>query len=237
MGVHKYGLGIVSSCLQRIEGKTNLAWEGLWTGIRPCSMVSAVIAGSKKCIIASFDHDKQNRLYYLDETSESDDYCLGKRIPIKSRFSFNGVFFDESFSTPCLEKTLNKVECFMTDSNPVTFSATFSTNGLNEDHPITFQLTESSGNGRTTIRKLSEDIANQGQATQNSRSPKTGFYYSITFNSSGRTLFAKTTISATVNTTKGFTSTKCETSNSFSIDSLPQKHSQQSIEDFFYNIP
>jgi len=236
MGTHTYCIGIVSACMQKDDGKSNLAWEGIWTGPRPIKLINGFIGGSKKCILASYDTDKQNRLYLFDETSRSDDFSNGARKPISTKFSFNNVFFNESGNEPLVLKSLNKVEALMIDSSPTKFDATFTVNSFDQDHAIDFQLTEITGCGLTTIRKLSNDICGTASNTQNGKSPRQGYYYDVTFYTTGRSSFAKTTIQGTV-ISGGFDSARCENVKSRSITQIPQLDCRQSDNDFFYSLP
>lgn len=74
-GTHRYHRGMV--CLdidrtaQRLTGQP-LAWDGLWTGIRPTVLVNGRFEGVKRGFAFSFDADGENRIYELAATGVND---------------------------------------------------------------------------------------------------------------------------------------------------------------------
>lgn len=71
-GDHRYHKGIVSLDIEQpvSAGDSEFAWDGLWTGIRPCSFVRI----GKRCFAFSHDSDGENRIYEIkkDGTERND---------------------------------------------------------------------------------------------------------------------------------------------------------------------
>lgn len=67
------------------DASVSFRWNGLWTGVRPCQLVTANIQGDKRAFAFSFDSDNQNRLYEFTKYN-SDDYGPGGTKEIESFF-------------------------------------------------------------------------------------------------------------------------------------------------------
>lgn len=82
-GNHRFHRGMVSLDLdrqmQQLTGKP-LAWNGLWTGIRPSVLVNGKFAGIERAFAFSFDGDGQNRIYEIGPESGRNDVSEGKEV-------------------------------------------------------------------------------------------------------------------------------------------------------------
>lgn len=208
MGVHRYAMGMVSAVLQKRDNKSGMAWEGLWTGPRIVAGVTSDVGGSKTAIVASFDTDKQNRLYYIDENAISGDYVQGQYRDIEWKHSYRGVFFDDGDNTPIKNRILQKIEALMIESNPKEITATFNVDYLQEQHEIGLQLTGFTGCALSPGRLLSEDICSVNSITTN-RMSKEGHMFNINFYGIGKAKFAKVTIGGSEQSQAGFENNRC----------------------------
>lgn len=97
-------------------------WDGLWTGIRPCQMVTMEVGeDGKRCFAFSHDADGENRLYELGKASGLD--CGEKPVDwhiITKRFDWVGTEKSNSFK----QKRLVAGEVWIADvKNPVVVQA------------------------------------------------------------------------------------------------------------------
>ena len=74
-GLHRFFRGFVVADLDTVggDGLSGLNWDGLWTGIRPTAMVAADISDVPRCLVLSYDRDKQNRLYQVTKLTGNDN--------------------------------------------------------------------------------------------------------------------------------------------------------------------
>lgn len=236
MGIHRFGMGMVSACLQSRNGKLSLSWEGLWTGPRVVASAVTNLSNNKQTIVASYDTDKQNRLYYIDESAiRSDDYVRGKYQPVQSFFTLGGVFFNEGQGDPITEHKISKAEILLVKSNANKITATYSTNGDNEQYPLGFQLTEIAGCGLGSMRALSSDACPVNSNTK-STSSITGYYFDVTFYISGQARIAKLSIAGQDEDVEGFNGdVRCEGLKDTTTLSCPMK-ACKTIENFTYQF-
>lgn len=208
MGIHRFSSGLVSACLQMINGKPSLQWEGLWTGPRVTGSAVTNIGNNRRTVIASFDSDKQNRLYYIAEQTRGDDFTNGAYRKIRSSFSYSNIFFDESQDSQIVLKKIERIEALLVKSNVSSFTASYSSDLVDEEHNIHFQLTEIKGCGKTTIRLLSDEICASNSSVRETIS-KSGFFFSVTIRMEGVGQIAKMVIAGSAEDANGFNSTKC----------------------------
>lgn len=211
MGVHRYALGMVSACLQSRNNRSIIVWEGLWTGPRPVAAAMTDLGNNKRTIIASYDSDKKNRLYYIDEESpRGQDYTQGKYRSILSKFKSDGIFFDEDNQRSVVKKTIKKIEALLIRSNSQLIESTYTTDGDKEEYPIKVQLTEISGCGQASMTALSNDVCSVKSNTRSSSSSQ-GYYFGVTLYITGQACFAKWAVAGDVSEGKeGFNSeSKC----------------------------
>lgn len=74
-GNHRYHRGMICLDLDRSAERLNgqaMAWDGLWTGIRPTALVNGRFDGVKRGFAFSFDADGQNRIYEIGGTGIND---------------------------------------------------------------------------------------------------------------------------------------------------------------------
>ncbi len=235
MGIHRFGMGMVSACLQSRGGKLSLAWEGLWTGPRVVATAMSNLSNNKQTIVASYDTDKQNRLYYIDESAiRSDDYVRGAYQPVKSFFTVGGVFFDET-NGPIVKSKIAKAEVLLTQSNASSFDASYTTNGDPEEYPLAFQLTEIKGCALGSMRALSNDVCNVKSNTKQTSS-QVGYFFNVTFQIEGQARIAKLSIAGHQEDQEGFTGDlKCENLKDTTTLSCPLK-ACTTIENFNYQF-
>lgn len=229
-GTHRYGMGMISACLQKKNGASFLSWEGLWTGIRPTGIVTTNVGNIKRTYISSFDADKQNRIYFLDEKNRGDDYSLSNGPSrIKSKFTYSSLFSDIGAQSPLLKKKLKKIELMMTDSNLDNPSVSFNLDDTREFTNVKVQLTETISSCQLgTVRMVSHDI----------ESDNTAYLFSVHFEMRGLAQVVKMVFSGSITESKeGFNQAKCnktETS-SFSFCFTDPCKSKE-INNFDYNI-
>ncbi len=208
MGVHRYAMGMVSAVLQKRDDRSHIAWEGLWTGPRTVAAVTSDVGGFKTAIIASYDTDGQNRLYSIDEEATGGDFTKGAYRDIEWKHSYKGIFFDDQENTPIKPRLLQKMEALMIESNPKELSATFNVDYLEEEHPITLQLTGFTGCGLASGRALSEDICGT-QSVTSSKQSKSGYMFSVNLYGHGKAKFAKISIGGSQQSDSGFETNRC----------------------------
>lgn len=158
MGVHRFGSGIISSCLPQLSSSTIVCWEGLWTGIRPTGMAVAKIGNITRTYISSYDHDKKNRIYLLEENRRGNDILLQGEKRIKSKFSYSSIFSDIGEQSPISKKELKKMEAILLNSDTPAVTLSFSADQETIRIPVKLQLTENNGCNYGTYNVLSDDI-------------------------------------------------------------------------------
>lgn len=89
-GLHRYHRGMIVLDLDQSsspspDAQLSFRWNGLWTGIRPTQLLTALIAGEKRGFAFSFDTDNKNRLYEIT-SKQGDDYSVNGTVPIESKF-------------------------------------------------------------------------------------------------------------------------------------------------------
>lgn len=208
MGVHRYGMGMVSAVLQKRDDRNNIAWEGLWTGPRIVAAVTSDVGGFKTAIVASFDLDKQNRLYCIDEDATGGDFVGGEYRDIEWKHSYRGIFFDDGDNTPIKPRLLQKLEALMVESNPSEITATYNVDFLQEEHDVELQLTGFRGCALSPGRLLSEDICSVNSEATN-RMTRHGHMFNINFYGKGKAKFAKVTIGGSEQSQAGFEENRC----------------------------
>ena len=209
MGVHRFASGMVSACLQMINGKTTMQWEGLWTGPRITGSAVTNIGNSKRTIVSSYDSDKQNRLYYLGELERTDDFTNNAHRKIRSSVTYSGVFFDEAENSQIVPKRIEQVEALLIQSNVATFTGSYQTDGMSEQYPIDFQLTEINGCGKGLVRAVSDEICGRSKSGSKQTISKSGFFFAVTLRMEGSARIAKIVIAGSADDSSGFSSTKC----------------------------
>lgn len=215
--VHRYGMGMVSACLPIVRGNSSMAWEGLWTGVRPTAMVSGVIGGAKRIIISSYCKDQQNRLFYLDEQSKGEDIQLTNRTNIKSSYTYKGVFFNESEKETSSLKSLTYLQAVLIESKEATITATYSVNGGREEYSIEFPNTSVKGPGMSN--RVSSQVCSSKSQTSAKVSNQADFF-TINVYQDGAAATAKFAVGAKEESSKLFPSF-CGSVNYFVIDKLP----------------
>ena len=199
-GIHRYGMGIVSACVQKQEGGSFMSWEGIWTGIRPTAMAVANVGNIKRTYIASYDHDKKNRLYFVDESLRGPDQALEKKVNIRSKFTYSSVFSDISTQAPLINKKLTKIEALIVRSKYQSFTASYTSDMLQNQKDVSFQFQLTEGCGFNTSRALSEDIT----GTENQ-----GYTFNVSFQAEGVVEIAKIVFASSLVTKEGFAPTGC----------------------------
>lgn len=208
MGIHRYAMGIISSCIQRRDGQKAFAWEGLWTGPRMVASCATNINNSKLTIIASYDTDKQNRLYYISDSGRGDDFTRKQYRKIVSQFSCQGVFRDENLNAEAVVKTFDKIELVMVESNCQKVEVTYTTNLVDEHFVVNGQLTEIEPCGYSTIRYLSNDVCSQSSKVRGSTSHQ-GYFFGVNFQLTGVARVEKCVLKASHNEAAGFNKIEC----------------------------
>jgi hypothetical protein len=102
-GLHRYHRGMVvldldQSATPAPDAQLSFRWNGLWTGIRPTQLITALIAGQKRGFAFSFDEDNKNRLYELTD-KYGDDYSELGNSSIESFFITGKYDFNRSGAT------------------------------------------------------------------------------------------------------------------------------------------
>lgn len=200
MGAHRYGEGMISSCIQKTESGPRMAWEGLWTGIRPTGMAVTTVGNTKKLYISSFDHDKQNRIYLLEEGMRGDDILLAENRRIKSKFSFSSLFSDIGEQTAIIQKQLRRAEVLILNGLKPGLTFSFSRGGEYKRFNVDIPLTESSGCNYSAFRGLSREAP---------PAENTGYFFNAHFEMEGYGQVAKVVFSADSKNISGHEETKC----------------------------
>jgi hypothetical protein len=99
-GLNRYHEGMIVLDLDQSsspspDAQLSFRWNGLWTGIRPTQLVTALINGEQRGFAFSFDTDNKNRLYEIT-TKQGDDYGDNGTVPIKSFFITGRYDFNKS---------------------------------------------------------------------------------------------------------------------------------------------
>lgn len=210
-------MGIVSACLPIVRGESKMAWDGLWTGVRPTAMVNGIIGGNKRIIISSYCKDKKNRLFYLDDQLKGEDIQLTKRTPIESSYTYKGVFFNESDKETSSLKSLTYTQSILVDSQDAEMTASYSVNGGREEYPITFRDTFVKGPGM--VNKVSDQVCSGKSKTSAAISNQAEFF-TINIYQKGAGATAKFAIGAKEESSKVFPSF-CGSVDYFTITKLP----------------
>jgi hypothetical protein len=120
LGLHRYHRGIIALDLDQSaspspDAQLSFRWNGLWTGIRPTQMVSALIDGQKRGFALSFDKDNKNRLYEVT-SQQTDDYGPNGTRQIESFFTTGRYDFNRSGATnKFLRKKITGGEMWMSE--------------------------------------------------------------------------------------------------------------------------
>jgi hypothetical protein len=102
-GLNRYHRGMVvldldQSSTPAPDAQLNFRWNGIWTGIRPTQLLTALIQGEKRGFGFSFDKDNKNRLYEFT-ISQGDDYGPNGSRQIESFFTTGRYDFNRSGAT------------------------------------------------------------------------------------------------------------------------------------------
>ena len=102
-GLNRYHRGMVvldldQSSTPAPDAQLNFRWNGIWTGIRPTQLLTALIQGEKRGFGFSFDKDNNNRLYEFT-ISQGDDYGPNGSRQIESFFTTGRYDFNRSGAT------------------------------------------------------------------------------------------------------------------------------------------
>jgi hypothetical protein len=115
------------------SGEAKLSWDGLWTGVRPCSYIKL----GKRCFVFSHDTDGQNRIYEIKKDGV-DDRFNGNPVKTKwfyltKQFSWDSSQRTNAFETKQLlggdvwiSKVHNKIKFgidYRPDNNPCWYQA------------------------------------------------------------------------------------------------------------------
>lgn len=198
MGIHRYARGLVSMVIHRDEsGNSAMAWEGMWTG--PRVVASAVIetSGIKRAVVASFDTDKKNRLYYIDESRRGEDITNGAHRKIRSFFTYKGLFFNDAEAQGTTKTKFEKAEALLINSNPDAAEGFISEDGEASFTPVKFQLTE------PVCGKFAQRIIG---TVENSFG---AYYYSFCLQFDGVAKVAKIAFGTSNTSSKGFNQAEC----------------------------
>lgn len=75
-GNHRYHRGIIALDLDKASGvdnDTSIGWDGLWTGVRPCSLIVGHSWPKKRAFAWSYDADGANRIYEISNSGLNDE--------------------------------------------------------------------------------------------------------------------------------------------------------------------
>jgi len=112
-GAHRYGLGMVSIDFDRgssVSPKPGFAWDGLWTGPRPCAFSQLTVDGNLRTFILSHDADGKNRIYEQNGVGDGVDLIEGTEKPIESSYVSPYLFEQRNPQERPLLKTMGAVE-------------------------------------------------------------------------------------------------------------------------------
>jgi hypothetical protein len=97
-GDHRFHRGVICLDLDRSAEKLNgqaMAWDGLWTGIRPTVLVNGRFDGVKRGFAFSFDADGENRIYEIGGSGINDQV---NATEVKTKWFFISKRWDWSSS-------------------------------------------------------------------------------------------------------------------------------------------
>jgi hypothetical protein len=119
-GLNRYHRGMVvldldQSSTPAPDAQLQFRWNGVWTGIRPTQLLSALIQGEKRGFGFSFDADNKNRLYEFT-IAQGDDYGPNGTRQIESFFTTGRYDFNRSGATnKFLRKKITGGEMWMSE--------------------------------------------------------------------------------------------------------------------------
>jgi hypothetical protein len=119
-GLNRYHRGMVvldldQSSTPAPDAQLQFRWNGLWTGIRPTQLLTALIQGEKRGFGFSFDKDNKNRLYEFT-IAQGDDYGPNGSRQIESFFTTGRYDFNRSGATnKFLRKKITGGEMWMSE--------------------------------------------------------------------------------------------------------------------------
>jgi len=119
-GLNRYHRGMVvldldQSSTPAPDAQLSFRWNGVWTGIRPTQLLTALIQGEKRGFGFSFDKDNKNRLYEFT-IAQGDDYGPNGTRQIESFFTTGRYDFNRSGATnKFLRKKITGGEMWMSE--------------------------------------------------------------------------------------------------------------------------
>jgi hypothetical protein len=119
-GLNRYHRGMVvldldQSSTPAPDAQLQFRWNGVWTGIRPTQLLTALIQGEKRGFGFSFDADNKNRLYEFT-IAQGDDYGPNGSRQIESFFTTGRYDFNRSGATnKFLRKKITGGEMWMSE--------------------------------------------------------------------------------------------------------------------------
>jgi hypothetical protein len=119
-GLNRYHRGMVVLDLDQSsspapDAQLQFRWNGIWTGIRPTQLLTALISGEKRGFGFSFDADNKNRLYEFT-IAQGDDYGPNGSRQIESFFTTGRYDFNRSGATnKFLRKKITGGEMWMSE--------------------------------------------------------------------------------------------------------------------------
>jgi hypothetical protein len=119
-GLNRYHRGMVvldldQSSTPAPDAQLQFRWNGVWTGIRPTQLLTALIQGEKRGFGFSFDADNKNRLYEFT-IAQGDDYGPNGTRQIESFFTTGRYDFNRSGATnKFLRKKITGGEMWMSE--------------------------------------------------------------------------------------------------------------------------
>ena len=119
-GLNRYHRGMVvldldQSSTPAPDAQLNFRWNGIWTGIRPTQLLTALIQGEKRGFGFSFDKDNKNRLYEFTD-NQGDDFGPNGTRQIESFFTTGRYDFNRSGATnKFLRKKITGGEMWMSE--------------------------------------------------------------------------------------------------------------------------
>jgi hypothetical protein len=119
-GLNRYHRGMVVLDLDQSsspapDAQLQFRWNGIWTGIRPTQLLTALIQGEKRGFGFSFDADNKNRLYEFT-VAQGDDYGPNGSRQIESFFTTGRYDFNRSGATnKFLRKKITGGEMWMSE--------------------------------------------------------------------------------------------------------------------------
>lgn len=141
------------------SGDLGMSWDGIWTGVRPISIVTLPSGGSDRCIIISFDLDKTNRVYELLTTVTGNDYAAGAEVPIRGWWSTSAINPDPSVTFWQKRLTGNGF-CMIQHRGPFSIRQSYRANSSSTwnvflDHDVSNQCSfDCTGRGYNEVRTL-----------------------------------------------------------------------------------